>query len=75
MFAFIKAWIAAKGGFAHVVAATYLTTIALYAGVPAFAHLLNSIYAVLPASLHELLLALFGVVAWYTNMRKSPPTT
>jgi hypothetical protein len=72
MIAYIQKWLAAKGGTAHVVAAAYLFTIAAYAGVPAFAGLLNSFYALLPSTVHELILAVLGIVAWYTNMRKSP---
>ena len=67
----IQKWLAAKGGFAHVVAAAYLFTIAAYAGVPNFAHALNLVYAQLPAWVHEFILAVLGVVAWYTNLRKA----
>jgi hypothetical protein len=63
----ITAWLASKGGFSHVVAAAYLAAVTLYASVPAFANLLNTIYGLVPAWGHELLLAVLGVAAWYRN--------
>jgi hypothetical protein len=64
---YIQDWIASKGGFAHVVAVLFLGAVSAYASVPAFASLINHIYAAMPAWAHELLLAVLGVVAWYKN--------
>lgn len=65
----LTAWLASKGGVAHVVAAAYLAAVTLYASVPAFANLLNTIYGSVPAWGHELLLAVLGVAAWYRNTK------
>lgn len=63
----IKAWFASKGGFSHVVVGVYVALIALYAGVPSVASLLNTIYAALPAWSHEVILAVLGAAAFYSN--------
>lgn len=59
------AWLASKGGFAHVVAVVYAGAVLAYAAVPAFQQLCNSVYADFPAWAHEVLLAVFGLIAWY----------
>lgn len=63
----ITNWIKSKGGFAHLVAVVYLTAVAAYAAVPAFASLLNHVYSAMPSWLHEIVLAAVGVIAWYKN--------
>jgi hypothetical protein len=71
----IKAWVASKGGFAHVAAALFAGAIAAYAEVPAFHSLVVSIYNLIPASGHELILALLGLMAWYKNTQSKPNIT
>ena len=61
----IQKWFVSKGGVSHVIAVLYLGVVAAYAAVPAFSALLNSIYALMPAWAHEVLLAAIGVIAWY----------
>lgn len=63
----IKQWLASKGGFSHVVVGAYVALIALYAKAPAVASLLNTIYATLPAWSHEVILAVLGAAAFYSN--------
>jgi hypothetical protein len=70
MFTTIKNWIAAKGGWAHVIALAYVAAVGAYAGVPPFAALLNSIYSSTPSWAHQLTLALLGLAAWYKNTSK-----
>jgi hypothetical protein len=63
----IKQWLASKGGLSHVVVGAYIALIALYAKAPAVASLLNTIYATLPAWSHEVILAVLGAAAFYSN--------
>ncbi len=67
----LQKWLAAQGGLAHLVASGYLISIAAYAAVPAFAHLVNTVYSQFPQWAHEFVLALLGVIAWYTKTHKS----
>jgi hypothetical protein len=61
----VKAWFASKGGFSHVVAGLFASAVLAYSLVPSFASLLNSIYALIPAWGHEVILAALGLYAWY----------
>ena len=60
-----QAWLASKGGFSHLMVVIFLTCMGLYSAVPAFANLLNSVYATLPTWAHEVILAVIGVAAFY----------
>lgn len=62
-----QAWLASKGGAAHIVAATYLGAVAAYAAVPAFHSVIDSAYNATPPWAHNLLLAAVGLVAWYKD--------
>ena len=63
----ILAWVASKGGWSHAVVILYCSVIALYAAVPAFAALCNTVYVAIPAWGHQILLAALGVAAFYKN--------
>lgn len=71
----IQAWFAAKGGFTHVVAGAYASTVLAYAAVPAFANLLNNVYADFPVWAHELILAALGLAALYMGTKKPAEQT
>ena len=66
----IQAWFSKQGGFAHACAALFLSCVALYAAVPAFSQLLDSIYQSMPKSLHEVCAAAIGVALFYANTAK-----
>lgn len=67
----IVAWFTEQGGFAHGVAVIYLALVTLYASVPAFASLINSLYSHTPSWAHQLVAALVGVIAWYAGRTNS----
>ena len=67
---YIQNWINSKGGWSHVVAASYLGAVAAYAAVPAFATLINNIYGATPSWFHQVALAGVGVIAWYRDNQK-----
>jgi hypothetical protein len=69
----IQAWFVAQGGLIHGLVVIYLTLVGLYATVPAFASLLNSLYASTPSFIHEVVLAALGVLAFYA--KESPVVT
>jgi hypothetical protein len=60
-------WVASKGGYSHTVAIIFAGAVTAYAAVPAFAQLVNSVYAQTPAWFHQIALALVGLFAWYKN--------
>ena len=66
----IKAWIAAKGGFTHVVAGAITTATALYLGVPHFKLLADSAWVALPQAAKHVALAAVGIYAFYHNSSK-----
>ena len=66
----IQGWFRKQGGFAHVCAAVFLSCVALYAAVPAFSQLLDSIYGAMPKALHEVCAAAVGVALFYANTAK-----
>lgn len=65
----IQAWFVSQGGWAHGLTVIYLTLIALYAGVPAFQALLNNIYGCIPSWGHQVILAVLGILAFYTSTK------
>lgn len=66
----IQAWFSRQGGVAHVCAAVFLSCVALYAAVPAFSQLLDSVYSAMPKTLHEVCAAAIGVALFYANTAK-----
>lgn len=67
MWSSIQKWFQSKGGASHVIAAGYLSAVAAYAAVPAFATLVNNAYNATPSWFHQIALAAVGVIAWYKN--------
>lgn len=61
----IAAWIASKGGFAHVCAALFAAGVTAYYAVPSFRDLLDGIYNNTPVWAHTVILAGLGLYAWY----------
>lgn len=66
----LKLWFESKGGFAHWVAGLFASAVIAYAAVPAFAALVNNVYAFMPSWAHQVALALIGLYTWYTNTSK-----
>ncbi len=58
-------WLKAQGGVAHVLALSIAGAVAAYAAVPAFATLVNDLYATTPAWFHEIALAAIGIYLTY----------
>lgn len=67
----IVKWFQSKGGFAHAMAGAFASLMIAYAAVPAFAHLCNSVYALIPQWGHEAILAGLGLYAWYSKTGKN----
>lgn len=59
------AWLASKGGAAHVIAAIYVFLVLAYANVPAFHLLVLNVHQALPAWLQELVTTTIALVAFY----------
>jgi hypothetical protein len=66
----IKAWLAAQGGFSHVVAGIWTGAIVAYAAVPPFHQFVIDVWAKTPPFARETGLAIIGLVAWYQNTHK-----
>jgi hypothetical protein len=63
-------WVNSKGGWSHAIVITIAAIIGAYAAVPAFAMLVNDIYALTPAWFHEAALAAVGIFMVYFNPTK-----
>lgn len=62
----IKAWVATKGGWVHVIVGAYFSLIFAYGSVPAFHTLVLSIWGSFPGWTREVGLAVIGMAALYT---------
>ena len=67
----IKAWFVKQGSISHAIAVIYLALVTLYASVPAFTSLVNSIYALTPSWAHQAVAALVGIAAFYWKTQKA----
>lgn len=65
MIAWLKSFWAAHKITTHSLAIGFATLVTLYAAVPAFANLVNQVYAVTPAWFHDVVVAALGVYAFY----------
>ena len=61
----VASFIASKGGFSHIVAASFAVTILAYAQVPSFHLAVMHAYAAFPAWVEEWATAIIGFYAWY----------
>lgn len=66
----IKQWLASKGGFTHVAAASIAGLFTLYYAVPPFQHLVQAAYLDTPPWAHNLVEAALGIYAFYKNPQK-----
>jgi hypothetical protein len=66
----MKKWLTNNTVTAHSIAAVFAVLVLLYAQVPAFTNLCNSLYTQSPTWLHEWILAVIGVLAWYAKTHK-----
>jgi hypothetical protein len=58
-------WVTAQGGWAHAIVVAIVAVIGAYAAVPAFAELVNNLYAMTPSWFHEVALAAIGIFLTY----------
>ena len=60
-------WVTSKGGWAHAIVIAIAAVVGAYAAVPAFATLVNNLYAMTPSWFHMVALAAVGIFMTYFN--------
>lgn len=60
-------WVNSKGGWSHAIVVAIAAVVSAYAAVPAFASVVNSLYALTPAWFHQVALAVVGIFLTYFN--------
>jgi len=68
-----QAWLASKGGAAHVVAGLFLVAVGAYKGVPQFHALVLAGYQAVPSWGQTLIVTAAALYTWYKNNNVALP--